>query len=225
MPTPPPRSSRRRSRVALVVLLVLFINLPLAHSSWTRWRIDGSGVDRTVRVVSTDVLSPEDGANYWVSFRYPEEIDPDQEVWPAEVDRATFERAEETGELGVRHLADKPSAYVADGEVRSRLGVVVTVLADVVLALALLLLWRYGGRARRPYLRMVAIADVERCPPGVQLEQVEGLLYVVRGEVSGIQDDEIVLDLGDREVYVVLDGHANPVGYQQPAQVRGRMLE
>ena len=57
------------------------------------------------------------------------------------------------------------------------------------------------------------------------LEQLEGTLYLVRGEVVGIADGEIVLDLGDRDVVVVLDGHRNPVGYQQPAQVRARVLD
>ena len=37
-------------------------------------------------------------------------------------------------------------------------------------------------------------------------------------------DDSVVLDLGDRRVVVELDGFANPVGYQQPAQVVGRMI-
>jgi hypothetical protein len=34
-----------------------------------------------------------------------------------------------------------------------------------------------------------------------------------------------VLDLGDRQVRVDLAGHANPVGYQQPARVIGRIVE
>jgi hypothetical protein len=40
-----------------------------------------------------------------------------------------------------------------------------------------------------------------------------------------MDDREVVLDTGEREVVVVLDGHQNPVGYQQPAQVRGRVLD
>ena len=31
-------------------------------------------------------------------------------------------------------------------------------------------------------------------------------------------------DLGNRTVEVLLDGHANPVGHQQPARVRARMI-
>jgi hypothetical protein len=44
----------------------------------------------------------------------------------------------------------------------------------------------------------------------------------VSGEVLERDDHEVVLDLGDRLVRVVLDGHANPIGHQQPAQVRVR---
>jgi hypothetical protein len=73
-------------------------------------------------------------------------------------------------------------------------------------------------------IRIAAIGDVERCPPGSALEQIEGDLYLVRGEVTGLDGDEIVLDAGERDVLVVLDGHHNPVGYQQPAQVRGRIV-
>ena len=57
------------------------------------------------------------------------------------------------------------------------------------------------------------------------IEQVEGSLYLVRGDVVEMDEREVVLDAGLREVVVVLDGHANPVGYQQPAQVRGRALD
>jgi hypothetical protein len=56
------------------------------------------------------------------------------------------------------------------------------------------------------------------------LEQIEGDLYLVRGEVTGIDGDEIVVDAGERDVLVILDGHQNPVGYQQPAEVRGRIV-
>jgi hypothetical protein len=56
------------------------------------------------------------------------------------------------------------------------------------------------------------------------VEQIEGDLYLIRGEVTGIDGDEIVLDAGERDVLVVLDGHHNPVGYQQPGQVRGRIV-
>lgn len=218
-------ASRRRTRIALVLLLVLFVNLPLAHSSWTRWRIEASGTEVSTTVVSTDVLTPGDDARYWVTFRYDEDVDPSQEAYPVEVDREIFEVAERSGELEVRHLEGSPAAYTVDGEVRRPYGLIVTLVSDAVLLALVLVVWRRGGRARRPYLRMVAVEDVRPCPPGALLERVEGTLYVVRGEVSAVEEDEIVLDLGDRDVHVVLDGHANPVGGRQPAEVRGVMTD
>ena len=105
------------------------------------------------------------------------------------------------------------------------MGLFITLFADAILLVILLLVWRFRGRGRPEPLRMAAIGDVERCPPGAVLEQLEATLYLVRGEVIGIADGEIVLDLGDQDVVVVLDGHRNPVGYQQPAQVRARVLD
>jgi hypothetical protein len=55
----------------------------------------------------------------------------------------------------------------------------------------------------------------------VALEKTEGDLYLIRGEVTDVEEDEIVLDLGERSVRVLLDGHLNPVADRQPAQVRG----
>jgi len=46
----------------------------------------------------------------------------------------------------------------------------------------------------------------------------------VVGEVLDRDDQEVVLDLGDRLVRVVLDGHLNHVGHQQPAQARVRVI-
>ena len=55
------------------------------------------------------------------------------------------------------------------------------------------------------------------------LDQVDGLRFVVCGEVEELEDDAVVLDLGDRRARVVLDGHHNPAGYQQPVRATGTM--
>jgi hypothetical protein len=102
--------------------------------------------------------------------------------------------------------------------------VVVTLVADVALAIVALLFWRYGGRRRRPQLRALALGDVERCPPGVALERIREETYLVRGEVVEVADDRVVIELGDRSVLVWLDGHQNPVGHQQAAQVTARLV-
>lgn len=216
---------QRKRRILLVLLLVAFINLPMLHSTWTRWKVERSGTVVTATVVDDRVTEDSDGDRYWLAFTFPVEIDPDEEVWPAEVEKRVYDEAVATQELEVRVIEGQPAAYEAEGQVRHWSGLVVTVLADLILVVIVLLFWRFGRRSRPLPLRLAAIEDVERCGPGGVLEQLDGTLYLVRGEVAEMEDGEIVLDLGDQDVVVVLDGHDNPVGYQQPAQVRGRLLE
>ena len=217
---------KRRPRpkaVLLVLLLVTMINLPIVHSTWTRWKVERSGTDVTAPVVGHDVLGSADDPEYYVSFRLSREIDPDQHAWPVQLDKASYDEAVASRTLDVRVLPDQPSAYTVDGQVTGRLGLVITLLADLALLVMVALAWRFRG-SLRPQLRAVATGDVERCKPGSALDKLDGDLYLIRGEVSAIEADEIVLDLGDRSVVVALDGHHNPIGYQQPAQVRGRLI-
>jgi hypothetical protein len=213
----------RPKALLLVLLLVVVINLPVGHSRFTSWRVARSGVDVTATVTADRVLPPKDDPEYFLEFVYSRDIDPDQRPWTAEVDRPTYERAVADDAVGVRVLPGHPAAYTVDGQVTHRLGLVVTLVADVALLLMLLLLWRFRTRLR-PRLEAIALADVERCKPGASLEKLEEGVYLISGEVSGIADDEILLELGDRQVRIVLDGHANPVGYQQPARVRARLI-
>jgi hypothetical protein len=215
--------SRRTNRILLVVVLIGFINLPVLHSTWTRWQVQRNGTDTTAEVVDTRVLGAEDDPSYWLVFRFDEDIDPSQTPWTAQVDQDTFEEARAADTLDVRVLEDRPAAHIVEGAIRNPLGYIITIVADAVLLAILLLVRR--ARPRRPVpIRVAAIGDVERCPPGQALEQIEGDLYLVRGEVTGFDGDEIVVDAGERDVLVILDGHHNPVGYQQPAQVRGRLV-
>jgi len=214
---------RRRTRILLILVLVVFINLPAVHSTWQRWKVERSGVETTATVVQTE----ERDGGYWLSFEYPEDVDLGDVPggrWPAEVDRATWEDARESGKVGVRYLEGRVSAYEVEGQQYHWAGLVTTGIFDAIVLVIVLLAHRYGRRRRPLPLRVAAIGDVERCAPGGLLQQVEGDLYVVRGEVSAIEGDEVLLDLGDQDVWVILDGHDNPVGYQQPAQVRGRLL-
>ncbi len=215
--------TRRTNRILLVVVLVAFINLPVLHSTWTRWQVDRNGTDTVAEVVDTRLLDEDADPSYWLVFRFPEAIDPDRLAWSAQVDRPTFEEASAQRSVDVRVLEDQPAAHIVEGEVRNRVGLLITLVADAILLAILLLVWR--ARPTRPVpIRIAAIGDVERCPPGGVLEQIEGDLYLVRGEVTGIDGDEIVLDAGERDVLVILDGHHNAVGYQQPAEVRGRIV-
>jgi hypothetical protein len=212
-------SNRRLSQVLLVVLFALMINLPLAHSTYTAWRIEHHGDQ--VSALVTD--HRERGSERLVQFRFPSTVDPDQTTWTAEVDQETYDDAVATGRLSVRVLADNPAAWHAEGEQTGHVALGITLIADLALIAAVLLLVRHRGRLR-PELRMVAVEDVVRCPPGAALDRIDGVVYVVCGDVAEIGDDEIVLEVGERRVRVYLDGHANPVGYQQPAKVIGHMV-
>ena len=216
--------SRRTNRILLVVVLAAFINLPVLHSTLTRWQVQHNGTDTVAEVVDTRTLGDDADPAYWLVFRFPESIESAQSNWPAQVDQETFEAASAEGSVDVRVLEDRPSAHIVEGEVRNLLGYMITLVADVILLAVLLLVWWGRRRARPVPIRIAAIGDVERCPPGAMLEQIEGDLYLVRGEVTGIDGDEIVVDAGERDVLVILDGHQNPVGYQQPAEVRGRIV-
>ena len=208
-----------RVRLALVVLLAAFlVNVPLVHSTWTDHRVASQGV----HVQATVVDHSSEGGDHFVSFRFPRSVDADQRTWTAQVDAATYAAAVRDGSVGVKVLEDDPASYTVDGEVGSSALVVVTVVADVILVLVALLLWRYGRR--RPQLRSVALEDVARAAPGTALERLEVETYLVRGEVIGMEPGQVVIDVGGRSVLVLLDGHRNPVGYQQPAEVRVRLI-
>lgn len=204
---------RRWTPTLLVVVAALLINLPVLHGLYLDRRLAAEGVHRVAPVEA----HREAGGGHLLRYAL------DGASFTADVEEDVFEQAVRTGEVGVRVLLDDPGTHRVDGAVSSRLGLVVTLAADAALALMLYLLWHFRGRLR-PQLRLVAMQDVERCRPGAVLERMEGDWYVVCGEVLEIGDDDLVLDLGDRRVQVLLDGHANPVGHQQPAKVVGRAV-
>lgn len=215
------RLNNRRSALVLVVFAAVVINLPMAHSAWYAWRLDRDGVQTEATVVDTQRVPPDGDGKYVVEFRFDRVLDPGQRVWFAQVDAATYDAAEADDRIGARVLPSRPATHEVDGQQQSSLPWVITLLGDVMLLAIALLYWR-----TRPTpgleLRLVATADVERCKPKASLERLEDGSYVVCGEVSGIEDDAIVLDVGEQSVRVELAGHANPVGYQQPARVIGR---
>jgi hypothetical protein len=141
----------------------------------------------------------------------------------AEVDAATYDKVTQTDQLDVRVLPDDGGAFIVEGQVTSRLGLVITLLADAFLVAMTVLMLRFRA-VMRVELVLRATEDLERCAPGSRLDRITGLRYVVSGEVAELGDDEVVLDLGDRRVRVLLDGHANPAGYQQPVQAVGYMV-
>jgi hypothetical protein len=210
--------SRRLRNGLLVALAVVMINLPFVHSVWQDHRLDEDGVDHAAALTDHD----ERGGNLFVSFDLKETDDQPAISGEVRVDRATYDEAVAGQQVTVRALPGSSTVWRVEGESTSNLGLVITVVADVFLLVLVLLLVRFGSRLRQEMV-LVATEDLERCPPGSVLDQVGGLRFVVCGEVQTIEDDAVVLDLGDRRVRVILDGHHNPAGYQQPVRATGTM--
>ena len=208
----------RLKNVLLVGLVVVMINLPFVHSTWQQHRIDSDGVEVSATVTDHDV---EDGQQS-VTFEVAETDDQPGFGGTVRVDEATYDDALATQQVQVRVLPGSSTVWQVVGETHSNVGLVITVVADVFLLVLVLLLLRFGSRLRHEMV-LVATEDLERCPPGSVLDQVDGLRFVVCGEVETIEDDAVVLDLGDRRVRVVLDGHHNPAGHQQPVRATGTM--
>jgi hypothetical protein len=209
---------RARSQyVGVWVVAAVLVNLPLVHSTWSANRIERAGVDVTAEVTAHGVA----GDWHYLRFQLPADVDPAQATRQVEVDDAAYDAAVESGELEVRVLPDDPEQFQVDGQAGNGVLVVLTLLVDLLLLVAALLLWRFGG-SRGP-LRLMAVEDLRRGPPGAELRQVAPETYLVRGEVAEIAVDRIVLDLDGKSVEVLLNGHSNPVGYQQPAQVHARL--
>jgi hypothetical protein len=133
---------RRRKNVLFVVVLVIAINLPLVLSTWTSYRVDSAGTDVRAPVTATRMLGTDADPHLWVSWRFPEDVDPDGGTWAAEVDRDTWTAAREAGSVTVRVLEGDPSKHRAAGQVRRYAGLWTTLVADALLALVLLLVWR-----------------------------------------------------------------------------------
>jgi hypothetical protein len=204
--------------VLLVGLVVVMINLPFLHSSWQNHRIASDGVDLTGTVTDHE----EDGGDRFVTFRVDESRGQPAIDGTVHLGAEAYADAVESEQVQVRVIPGSATVWRVDGESRSGVGLVITVVADVFLLILLLLLVRFGSRLRSD-LVLVATEDLERCPPGPVFDQVEGHRFVVCGEVDVIEADAVVLDLGDRRVRVVLDGHRNPAGYQQPVRATGTL--
>jgi hypothetical protein len=217
--------ARRRKKILLLIVVVAFINLPIVHATWIDWRVARSGVDVTAVVTDHEVLDADGEPRHWIGFRFPEDVDPDGTQWTAEVEESTYDAAVATEQVEVRVLEGRPSAYEVEGQVRHWAGLITTLVADAVLLAVVLLARRFRRRAVPLPMRMSAVGDLEPSPPGAVLEQLDGTLYLVRGEVAERDDDEVVLEVGAQEVVVILDGHHNPVAPRESAQVRARLVE
>lgn len=133
---------RRAKNVAVMAFVVVLVNLPLAMATWTNIRVESAGTDVTATVTAARNLGTESEPRWWVSYRFPEDVDPEQGTWAGEVDRDTWVAAERSGVITVRVLEGEPSRHTVAGEVRSWAGLWTTLIADTVLLAFFVLLWR-----------------------------------------------------------------------------------
>ena len=211
---------RRWTTFVLLGFIAFVVNFPLAHSRYLDWQLEKRGVEVVAEV--TDTRAVADG--FLVQFTIPADGRRAEFVGAVvEVDELTYDNAVETDEISVRVLPDNGGVFEAEGQKKTSIGLVITLLADLFLLAVVVLAWRFRV-AMRVELVLRATEDLERCPPGPRLDRLDGLRYLVAGDVAEIGDDEVVLDLGDRRVRVLLDGHDNPAGYQQSVSVVGHMV-
>ena len=223
-------TANRNVWVFALVAVVLLINLPAVWSAWTSYRLNNAGVTTVAQVTVAKTL-PEGSSTprqFFLTYRLPYEIDKKQRDFTAEVTRSRFYQAQATPTIEVTYLAGKPTTHKVEDQVTSKMGIYLVVGADLALLIMVLLALRFSMKPEKP-LVLLATSDVTRARPGVDGPGFEvredGDEYVVRGDVLRIEDGEVVLHVGeDREVRVVLGDCANPVGHQQPAQVRGRRM-
>ena len=139
-------------------------------------------------------------------------------------EKPAYDAVVASGRAEVVYLPDNPKVYRVTGRDTGNAALLTTLVADGVLVVlvGLFLLLRHR---LRPELQLLATGDLETSSDtdGV-LERIEGQSYRVRGAVATIEDDEVVLEVGDRRVRVHLDGHHNPAGHQEGVEVRGTMV-
>jgi hypothetical protein len=207
-------------RVLLVVVALVVINVPFLLHEWQLHRAATDGLQVTATV--SDVSLSGDEA--LVSFRLPKSVDSGQEVRSVRVDRSVGAQAARTRELDVRVLRGHPSVFHVDGQVRSWGGLILTLTADLLVALMLVLAWRLGGRIRRPALEAVAVTDVENGEEGSLLDKLDDGSYLINGEIAELQDQSLVLRLRDRDVTVHLRDHENALAVGERARVRALLV-
>jgi hypothetical protein len=219
-------SSRRGVWYLTIGLIAVIINLPVAHGVWTNYRLDKVGVTTTANVTAFNAIPPDQRDQaFFIDYKLPEEADPQQRTFFSQVDEETYRAAKISKTVDVVYLSGNPAANRVEGQVTHRLGLYIALFADFALLMALLLALKFGQRPKEELLLLLATADVVRCKPGGLVEPEGRDEYVVRGDVIEIGKGEIVLHAGaGREVRVVLGGYRNSVGYQQPAEVHGRVL-
>ena len=194
------------------------VNLPFVHGAW----VGRARRPRRRRVTATVTSRAPRATAGWSTSASTATSTPTRTTWTAALDADAYERGRQHETLQVRVVPGSPNRYEVVGEQGAGVLVVLTVFADVFLLLALVLVLR-----RRP--APAACSSRSRTStaarPGGRLERLSPTTYLVVGEVSRVEADAVVLDVGTQQVRVELGGFENPVGYEQPAQVRCRLPE
>ncbi len=207
-------------RILLIVLVLGVVNVPFLIHQYQLHRARTDGVHVTATVVSVSIS----GDDAIVTFRFPESVDPDQEVRTVKLDRSSGATAARAQELDVQVLEGHPDVFHVDGQVRSWGGWIFTGAADLLILIMLLMAWRLGGRLRRPPLEAVAVTDVENGGEGSLLDKQDDGTYLINGEVAETREESLVLRLRDRDVTVHLRDHHNPLNVGDRAQVRALLV-
>ncbi|MEP7737677.1 hypothetical protein ABKW28_08510 [Nocardioides sp. 31GB23] len=232
--------SRRLKTWLLVGVLVTMINLPLAGSLLQQRDLGANGtrVDVPAQPVTVSPEAGSDVVDRLVGVSLPDAVveavvgeqreqdapEAQDERVVVSLERPAYDAVVESGRAEVVYLPDNPKVYRVTGRDSGNAALLTTLVADGVLVVlvGLFLLLRHR---LRPELRLLATGDLETSSDtdGL-LERIEGQTYRVRGAVAAIEDDEVVLEVGDRRVRVHLDGHHNPAGHQEGVEVRGTMV-
>lgn len=214
------RDGVRWSRVILVVLALLVINLPYGLFRWQQHRVQTSGDVVTATVVG--VRDQGDQAD--LAFQFPASLHDEQKARSVRVERAVADRAKRSGQIDVRVLDRNPDIYYVQGQVQSSGGLVLTFVANALVLLMVLLSWRLGGRIRRPTLVGIAVEDVRDGEDGSLLDKLGDGTYLINGEVASTGPSSLVLTLRDRDVEIQLRDHENPIAVGERACVRAQLV-
>jgi hypothetical protein len=208
-------------RLVLVIVALLVVNLPWGLHELQLHRAATEGVQVSASVLTVSDAGSGDGL---VTFRLPKSTDPAQATRTVKVDHATAGAAAASRSLHVRVLPGHPDVFHVDGQVKSWGSTILTVVADLVILLLVVLSLRVGGRLRRPTLVAVALRDVETGEEGSLLDKRQDGTYLINGEITELDAGSLLLTLRDRDVKIHLQGHRNQVPLGQQAQVLAHLV-
>jgi hypothetical protein len=208
-------------RLLLVAFALLVVNLPWALHQVQLHRAATEGVQVSAAVLT---VSDAGSGSALVTFRLPRSVDPTQATQTVKVDPSAADAAAASKTIDVRVLKGHPGVFHVDGQVKSWGSTILTTVADLMILLLLVLSWRLGGRLRRPMLVALALGDVESGEEGSLLDKRQDGTYVINGEIKELDSGTLLLTLRDRDVKIHLQGHRNPVGLGQQAQVLAHLV-